>query len=167
MVNIDMWHYENKRRKGWMGGNWTLSVLRPKWKLCWARFPNFLLLLVCGLFSIYWYAAVSLDDQFVIFGGTHDGTNPLNGIFAYKNDVWTKLGTLNQARYQHSAISNENEIMIVGGLTSNTSEVLFSSLSTEVWNIAFDHNRIIKPELSGFHFYPELFLVPYNFSSNL
>ena len=109
-------------------------------------------------------------DQFVIFGGTHDGTNPLNGIFGYKNEVWTKLGTLNQARYQHSAIwewDHGNEIMVVGGLTSNSSEILVPSLKTEVWNIEFSHSRTIKPELSGFHFYPELFLVPYDFPSQL
>ena len=126
-------------------------------------------------FSIYWYAAVSLKEQFVIFGGTHDGTHPLDGIFGFKNDVWTKLGILNQARYQHSAISNGHcgfqvdtaigqEIMIVGGLTSDSSEILFPKLKTEVWNIEFSHNRTIKPELSGYHFYPELCLVPYDFS---
>ena len=109
-------------------------------------------------FSIYWYAAVSLEEQFVIFGGTHDGTHPLDGIFGFKNDVWTKLGTLNQARYQHSSISNGKEIMIVGGLTK---------FRTEVWNIEFSHNRTIEPELSGYHFYPELCLVPYDFPSRV
>ena len=44
--------------------------------------------------------------------------------------------------------------MIVGGL---------GKLKTEVWNIEFSHNRTIEPELSGYHFYPELYLVPYNF----
>ena len=109
-------------------------------------------------FSIYWYAAVSLEEQFVIFGGTHDGTHPLDGIFGFENDVWTKLGTLNQARYQHSSISNGKEIMIVGGLTK---------FRTEVWNIEFSHNRTIEPELSGYHFYPELCLVPYDFPSRV
>ena len=104
-----------------------------------------------------------MKEQFVILGGTHDGT-PLNGIFGFKNNVWSKLGTLNQARYQHSAISNGREIMVVGGLTSNSSEILFPKLKTEVWNIEFSHNRTIEPELSGYHFYPELCLVPYDFS---
>ena len=44
--------------------------------------------------------------------------------------------------------------MIVGGL---------GTLKTEVWNIEFSHNRTIEPELSGYHFYPELCLVPYDF----
>ena len=95
-----------------------------------------------------------MESQFVIFGGSHDGTRPLNGIFGFQVGAWSKLGILNQARYQHSAISNGKEIMIVGGLSCS---------KTEVWNIEFNHNRIIKPELCGFNFYPELFFVPYNF----
>ena len=115
---------------------------------------NFSVHYILYYFSIYWYAAVSLNDQFAIFGGTHEGTRPLDGIFGFKNGRWSKLGTLNQARYQHSAISNGKEIMIVGGL---------GKLKTEVWNIEFSHNRTIEPELSGYHFYPELCLVPYDF----
>ena len=111
------------------------------------------------MFSFFWYASVSLNDLAVVFGGTHDGTNALNGIYGYNNNGWFKLGTLKQARHQHSAISNGNEIMIVGGLTPTT-------LETEIWKTDFSHNRTINQTLSGFHFYPELFLVPYDFPSN-
>ena len=110
------------------------------------------------ILRLFWYASVSLKDQYVIFGGTHH-SNPLDGIFGYKNGGWTRLGTLKQARYQHSAISNGKEIMIVGGLTSE-------GLETEVWNVDFTHNRTIAPKLSGYHFYPELFLVPYDYLSS-
>ena len=112
-----------------------------------------------AFFSLYWYASINLDDQFVIFGGTHDGTIALNGIFGYNDNGWTKIGVLNEARYQHSAISNGEEIMIVGGLTAET-------LGTEIWNVNFTHSRTISPNLNGFDFYPELFLVSYDFPSN-
>ena len=53
--------------------------------------------------------------------------------------------------------------MIVGG---DHERCGLGKLRTEVWNIEFSHNRTIEPELSGYHFYPELCLVPSDFLSH-
>ena len=75
---------------------------------------------------------------------------------------WTRIGELKQSRHQHSAIFNGREIMVVGGLASDENEATI----TEIWDIESMRSRTIEPSLTGYHWYPILYLVPYNFPNH-
>ena len=91
-------------------------------------------------FSISNYASVSTPTSVLIIGGydeiVNDGFNELSwflnynygynvdtnvdieflsSIVEYKNDEWTVIGNLKQARYGHQAISIGSLVMIIGG----------------------------------------------------
>ena len=73
----------------------------------------------------------------------------------------TSIGKLRHPRFQHSAICNGREIMIVGG----RSETDLTEIETEVWDKNFNYSRSIEPALEGYYFYSVLHLVPYNFGA--
>ena len=73
-----------------------------------------------------------------------------------------QIGELKQPRYQHSAIFNGREIMVVGGIASEENE----ATALEIWDIESMRSRTIEPSLTGYHWYPILYLVPYNFPNH-
>ena len=70
------------------------------------------------LFSISNYASVSTQTSILIIGGWSDGSLT-SSIVEYKDDKWTVIGNLKQARYGHQAISIGSLVMIIGGYSSD------------------------------------------------
>ena len=64
-------------------------------------------------FSISNYASVSTETSVLIIGGY--SSTGLSSIVEYKDDKWTFIGILKQARYVHQAISIGSLVMIIGG----------------------------------------------------
>ena len=68
-------------------------------------------------FSISHYASVSTQTSVLIIGGYSHYY--LSSIVEYKDDKWTVIGNLKQARYRHQAISIGSLVMIIGGVSSD------------------------------------------------
>ena len=62
-------------------------------------------------------ALISINDYVIVYGGFESG-NDLSTVAEYKNEKWTKLGQMNQARSGHNCILFGSEILIVGGTGS-------------------------------------------------
>ena len=68
--------------------------------------------------SILRYASVSTQTSVLIIGGySNNGISSF--IVEYKDDKWTVIGNLNQARYGHQAISIGSLVMIIGGRSTD------------------------------------------------
>ena len=68
------------------------------------------------MFSISHYASVSTQTSVLIIGGYNvDKWETLSTIVQYKDDKWTVIGNLKQARNGHQAISIGSLVMIIGG----------------------------------------------------
>ena len=67
------------------------------------------------------YAVTSTSDSFYLIGGNaqdFDGSRYHSTVIArYNNDEWSLAGHLSVARYGHSAISFQDQTMIIGGYT--------------------------------------------------
>ena len=68
---------------------------------------------------------------------------------------WTKVGTLNKGRFAHNAIELQGQFLVVGG----TGETEFE---TEKCTYTYGQVDCTKtgPNLRGFAYWPELYLVP-------
>ena len=64
--------------------------------------------------SIRRYASVSTQTSVLIIGG-YSNNGISSSIVEYKEDKWTVIGNLKQARYGHESISIGSLIMIIGG----------------------------------------------------
>ena len=75
-------------------------------------------------FSISDYASVSTQTSVLIIGGYNDdgynGDEFLSSIVEFKDDEWTVIGNLKQARHGHQAISIGSLVMIIGGGSNDT-----------------------------------------------
>ena len=65
-------------------------------------------------FSIHSYGVISRKSSVLIFGGWCDDSDS-SLIAKYTLDKWEHVGNLQQARYGHRAISNDDRIYIIGG----------------------------------------------------
>ena len=65
-------------------------------------------------FRISYYASVSTQTSVLIIGGWSNDS-PSSSIVEYKDDKWTVIGNLKQARLGHRAISIGSLVMIIGG----------------------------------------------------
>ena len=52
--------------------------------------------------------------------------------------------------------------MVVGGIASEENE----ATTTEIWDIESMRSRTIEPSLFRYHWFPILYMVPYNFPNN-
>ena len=112
----------------------------------------------------------------MIIGGLCDGSRS-SLIAKYTSDTWEQVGNLQNTRSGHRAISNGNRIYIVGGADSErfvkkknfVNNFRNNFLSTEIWSIDDNDNtvnmKVAEPELNHYYYYPELFLVPFDFCS--
>ena len=57
---------------------------------------------------------VSTDNSVIVIGGYSDGENS-NIIAQFKDNGWSNVGELLQARLGHASIRINNEIYVVGG----------------------------------------------------
>ena len=68
------------------------------------------------MFSISHYASVSTQTSVLIIGGySVDKWETLSTIVQYKDDKWTIIGNLKQARESHQAVLIGPLVMIIGG----------------------------------------------------
>ena len=65
-------------------------------------------------FSISNYASISTQRSVLIIGGRL-GSGSSSSIVEFKDDKWTVIGNLKQARVGHQAISIGSFVMIIGG----------------------------------------------------
>ena len=70
------------------------------------------------------HAAVSSEESVYIIGGYEWNTLSRDieksSIMEYKENIWTKVGDLHQARKGHLAIASGSIVMILGGSDGNT-----------------------------------------------
>ena len=96
-------------------------------------------------------------------------------IAEFKDGTWRQSGTLAKGRYSHGSIALENDVMVIGGSSSDDRLVyffdyfliidFFSDVETEIWNVTDEHNKVVNPILSngGYANRIGLYLVPFNF----
>ena len=66
------------------------------------------------VFSISYYGLVSRRSSVLIIGGICDGS--VSSLIAkYTLDKWERVGNLQDSRYVHRAIANDDRIYVVGG----------------------------------------------------
>ena len=65
--------------------------------------------------SIRGYATASTSEAAYIIGGSFTK----NIIAEFKNDSWRRMGTLAKGRWGHGAIQLGDEVMVIGGLSSD------------------------------------------------
>ena len=69
------------------------------------------------------YATTSTVDSVYIIGGLTRGSPWRSSTIAkYSDDIWTKTGSLKQARSYHGAITIEGITMIIGGWDGTSGE---------------------------------------------
>ena len=68
------------------------------------------------MFRISHYATASTDSAAYIIGGYGSGRR-VSTIAEFKNNKWREIGNLNEPKYSLSAIFNNGEYIVVGGLS--------------------------------------------------
>ena len=72
---------------------------------------------------IGYYATTSTEESVYIIGGfTLDSSTGYKTpiIAEYKNDVWYNVGSLNQSRHAHGAITSGSLTMVIGGSSADS-----------------------------------------------
>lgn len=74
-------------------------------------------------------AAVSLNDKIFVFGG-YDGHNVLRSCEVYntKHNRWQYIASMCCSRMKHSAVVHAGKVYVVGGVSSNRTGPLLSSV---------------------------------------
>ena len=123
------------------------------------------------LSRIYGFSTVSTSNAACIIGGRY--TSKI--IAEFKNDVWSRFGTLAKGRFDHGSISLGHEFMVIGGLMYDDRLVYFKNIlgdkrfrsdkETEIWQFTNGNNKIINPTLPNMDYIHGigLYLVPFDF----
>ena len=109
----------------------------------------------------------------MIIGGTCDDTSS-SLIAKYTIDKWERVGNLQDSRYAHRAIANDNRIYVVGGWGIQyvfkwikPYKLIYIFSETEIWSVDNQDNattmKIAEPYLQDYAHYPELFIVDSDF----
>ena len=108
---------------------------------------------------IAWAPIVFIDGYFFVIGGYTDATyyDKTIGRLDATTMRWSKSGNLVNGRYGHNAIYDGSSLIVVGGRDG--------SLKTEKCTISNDQVSCTaqNPSLENYYYYPELFLVPFDF----
>ena len=67
-------------------------------------------------FSFRRFASIGLEGSVYIFGG-ESSAGKQNTIAKFSNEKWYKIGQLNNKRSGLQAIRNENNVLLVGGIS--------------------------------------------------
>ena len=111
---------------------------------------------------IYEAPIVFIREAFYVFGGRTEKASYDTQIGKLDaNSVWSKVGDLQTGRYGHNAIFDGTYALIVGGSRSG--------VSTEKCSLTSDGISCTSqnPSLSYYSFYPELFMIPYDYCKGL
>ena len=121
--------------------------------------------------SIYSYSSASTAEAAYIIGGYYTR----NIIAEFKDGTWRQSGTLAKGRYHHRSITLENDVMVIGGSSSDGRLVyffdefliidFFSDVETEIWNVTNGSNKVVNPMLPNgdYECGIGLYIVPFNF----
>ena len=82
------------------------------------------------------YATTSTEESVYIIGGTTASSQPSPVIAEYKNAEWFNIGSLQQSRYSHGAITSGSWTMVIGG-SSSGGQLVFSVIREQ--NNLFEH----------------------------
>ena len=69
-----------------------------------------------NLRGMYYYSTASTSEAAYFIGGYHTRED----VAEFKNDAWRQLGTLTKGRYNHGSISLGTEMMVIGGVSSDS-----------------------------------------------
>ena len=101
---------------------------------------------------------VFIDGAFYVIGGYTDVRydDTTIGRLDAKTMIWSKSGNLVNGRRGHNAIYDGSSLIVVGGTGTR---------KTEKCTISNDQVSCTaqNPNLTYYHYYPELFLVPFDF----
>ena len=105
------------------------------------------------------FSIASVGADFYLFGGYayNLGYQDSNVISRYSGGKWALVGELNAKRKGHNLVFKDNQFWIVGGQ---------GPFKTDLCSIVNERVDCVKhddEELTSFAFYPEMFIVPYNF----
>ena len=90
--------------------NWQWNILDP--------YPN-----VTDIHSV---KIVSHNHSFYVFGGVN-GTLVTNNIMRFRNETWSKIGSLISKRTKFSVILMVNKVHVIGGQAKHKNELCFIS----------------------------------------
>ena len=114
---------------------------------------------------IYHAPIVFIREAFYVFGGRTDKSHFDNQIGKLDaNSVWSKVGDLQTGRRGHNAIFDGTYALIVGGYAGSNVNV-----PTEKCSLTSDGMSCTSqnPSLYDYWYYPELFMIPYDYCKNL
>ena len=125
------------------------------------------------VFSINRYGVISRQSSVLFFGGVCNDQS-FSLIARYTIDDWEHVGNLQDKRYVHRTIENDNRIYVVGGhetryiFDENKNHSFINLFSkTEIWSLDENDNmvnlKIADPNLSDYSWFPELFIVNSDF----
>ena len=102
---------------------------------------------------------IFIDGGFYVIGGRTEFSDydTTIGRLDATTMIWSKSGNLVNGRHAHNAIYDGSSLIVVGGRDG--------SLKTEKCTISNDQVSCTaqNPSLENYKYYPELFLVPFNF----
>lgn len=104
------------------------------------------------------YAIVTSGSSFYVFGGFHAATGQSTiASFDTISKEWKKVGDLNQARYGHGVLIQQDYFIVVGGLDGylSTERCYFVDDSVECVTV--------EPVVNFYAYYPELTSVDENY----
>ena len=81
-------------------------------------------------YRISFYATASTEESVYIIGGwTSDSSTGQRTptIAEYKNDQWYNVGSLNQSRHAHGAITSGSLTMVIGGDSTDSQGLVHKS----------------------------------------
>ena len=104
--------------------------------------------------TVYFAPIVYIDAFYVLGGYDHQGQKDLNAIGRLdNNNRWSRAGNLTAARRGHGAIFVDGFLLVIGG-NGNNCQTEKCAIKDGTVSCESQH-----PNLSGYGFYPELFLV--------
>ena len=113
--------------------NWQWNILDP--------YPN--------VTSIHSVKIVSHNRSFYVFAGVN-GTEVINNIVRFKNDTWSRVGSLKSKRMKFSVFFNFDKFHIIGGQKKHKNELcLLSNTVSCAQEFSIDMPGLEEPVLFG------------------
>ena len=110
--------------------------------MTWTSAADFQLQAECYFSEIRGYSTAHTADAVFIIGGLCNEEN----VVQYKDDVWTKVGELNQRRLYHSSISINDQTMIVGGYDWSQRYVDLWLIRSQMKHMNSCSNNVLRAE---------------------
>ena len=95
---------------------------------------------------------ISYNHTFFVIGGSAN-SQVTSDILSFKNETWSRAGSLTSKRYKFSVILNVDKVYVIGGQTKHQNEVCNVTLSSTVnceQDLNIDFGGSEEPVLIGF-----------------